>query len=286
MNESLDALRLTLSSPRKRAPGTLSSYMSTASIFLTWLEDHIPPSEMDLRRYFLAREEEGISARTRATEFSQIKKLFEANSWPWPFTKEDRPVAEGKPFAPAFTPGEVLQIIAGRENYSPQENFYLALASTYAPRREEIGRITKRDIREHTVMIRTVKRGQQREHLIPEEIAPIVATWRPKERGARAISYSFQRIMEKSGLGRRPGWGFHCFRRTLETLLITNLAKNDYPISMAGEYLRWSKERIGYSFLGTPMAGVYSHPEAVSGDPFYLDRVVFSVHPFLPAYRA
>lgn len=284
MTEYLENLRLVLSSPRKRAPGTLYGYLSTASIFLTWLGDRVPPSDKDLRRYFLAREEQGISPRTRATEFVQLKKLFEANDWPWPFKKEDKPVAEDEPFAPAFRPDEILQLIAAREELSPQENFYLALATTYGPRREEIGRVRGRDIRDNTLVIRTVKRGQQRQHLIPEEIAPFISGWRPRERTAGAISHRFQKIMLKSGLGKRPGWGFHCIRRTLLTLLVTNLAKNDYPPSWAAEYMRWSKKSVGAIFLGSSMAGIYAHPEVLSTDPFELDRVVFSIHPFLKAY--
>ena len=245
MTEYLENLRLVLSSPRKRAPGTLRSYLSTASIFLTWLGDRVPPSDKDLRRFFLAREEQGINARSRATAFVQLKKLFEANDWPWPFKKEDKPVADDEPFAPAFRPDEVLQLIAAREEYSPQENFYLALAVTYGPRREEIGRVRGRDIQDNTIFIRTVKRGTQRQHLIPEEIAPFISGWRPRERTATAISCRFQKIMEKSGLGKRPGYGFHCIRRTLLTLLVTNLAKKDYPPSWAAEYLGGQRNPSG-----------------------------------------
>lgn len=285
MKEALDNLQLVLTSPRKRAPGTISSYMSTARIFLTWLGDRIPPSDKDLRRFFLAREEQGILPRSRATHFQQLKKLYDANGWPWPFKKEDKPTAEAEPFAPAFTQDEVLQLIAARDRYTPQENFYLAIAIAYGPRVEELSRIRARDIRDGTLLIKTAKKGQQRKHLVPEEISPVVSSWKPRERHVRAISYSFQRIMEKSGLGKRPGWGFHSIRRTLLTLLVINLAKNDYPLSMAAEYLRWSKKTIGMAFLGSPMAGVYAHPEVLSEDPFELDKVIFSVHPFLPAYR-
>ncbi len=286
MNEHLENLRLVLTSPRKRAPGTLVGYLSTANIFLGWLEDRLPPSDRDLRRFFLAREEQGISPRSRATEFVRLKKLFEANDWPWPFKKEDRPVADDEPFAPALSYDEVLKLISARDEYSPQENFYLALSVTYGPRREEIGRVKKIDVRDNTILIRTAKRGKQRAHLIPEEIAPIISAWRPRERGAGALSYSFRKIMEKSGLGKRPGYGFHSIRRILLTLLITNLAKNDLPPFMAAEFLRFSKTSAGAVFLGSATAGIYAHSEVLSDQPFHLDRLVFSAHPFLAAYRA
>ena len=284
MNEYLENLHLNLTQPRRMAPTTIASGMSTASIFLTWLGDRIPPSDKDLRLFFQAREEQGISARSRGTEFWQLKKLFEANHWPWPFTKRDRPVAEEEPFQPAFPPDEVLQLIAAREKYSPQENFYLALSATYGPRREDIGRVGARHIHDNIIIIRTAKKGKMRQHLIPEEIQPIMSSWRARERGRGAITYAFRRIMEKSGLGRRPGWGFHSMRRTVQTMLEINLAKNNYPPAYAGQWMGWAKTTIGARYSQTPMAGVYAHPEILSDDPYWLDRLVFSVHPFLMAY--
>lgn len=285
MSEYLDNLRLVLTSPERRAPGTISSYLSTARIFLAWLENRIPPSDLDLRRFFEAREKQGISTRSRAKEFEQLKKLYEANSWPWPLKRVDRPKPKEDPFAPAFTYDEVQHLIVARGNYTPQENFYLALATTYGPRREELGEITKRDIRDDIIIIRAKHRGRPRQHLIPEEIAPILSSWKIRERTGDAVSDAFHRIMEKSGLGQRPGWGFHSLRRTLLTLLVMNLAKNDYPPALAADYLGWSKKSIGKMFFGTAMAGVYHHPEILDSDPFGLDRICFSVHPFLPSYR-
>ena len=283
MEEQIEALKLALTQPRRRAPGTITSYLSTASIFLTWLGEQVPPTTQDLRRFFAAREEQGISPRSRATQFTQIKKLYLACEWPWPFTRDDMPVADDDdlPFAPAFTLDEVCYLIAQRKNYTPQETFYLALATTYGLRREEIGRVTKRDIQGTTIRVRTAKHGQQRTHLIPNEIMPALEIWHPRKRDAWSISYNFRKITEKSGLGYRPRWGFHSIRRPLLTALIINLAKADYPPSLAAEFLRWSKRSIGAVFLGSPMAGLYTHPEAISADPFNLDRTVFNIHPFL-----
>lgn len=94
----------------------------------------------------------------------------------------------------------------------------------------------------------------------------------------------FDRICKK-GLGeKKKGYGWHCFRTTLDTLLPIALAKADKPLTLVGYFLRWSRRSTGARFLGTPMGGVYARPEILSADPFFVDREVFEVHPFLPLW--
>lgn len=94
----------------------------------------------------------------------------------------------------------------------------------------------------------------------------------------------FERICKK-GLGKKKkGYGFHCFRRTLDTLLPIALAKADKPLTLVGYFMRWNRKSIGSRFLGSPMGGVYARPEILSSDSFFVDREVFEVHPFLPAW--
>ena len=118
MDEKLENLKLVLTSPRERAPGTITSYLQTARIFLEFLGDGQMPTGKD-----------------------ESKKLAEANNWPWPFTSDDKPVAEEEPFAPAFTPEEIETLIKARDEYSKGELFYLAVSTTWGLRREEMARI-------------------------------------------------------------------------------------------------------------------------------------------------
>jgi integrase len=285
---ALENLALALTSPRRRASGTISSYMSTARIFLNWLgDDRIPPNDKDLRRFFLEREKQGIAGSTLGTQFTQLHKLFTENSWPWPFKKEDKPISDEAPHAPALTPQDVEHLILNRAKYTAQENFYLAISITYGLRRDELAKITSRDIKDNTLLVHISKKKKKetRLHLIPEEIMPIIEAWKPKARGSRGLSYCFQRIMAKSGLGSRKGYGFHSCRRTLLTLLVWNLAENRKDITLAAQFMRWSRLAIGSAFLGSPMAGFYTHPEVLSENPFNLDRTIFQVHPFLHIYR-
>ncbi|MBA7464969.1 hypothetical protein ES707_00127 [subsurface metagenome] len=294
MFEPLENLKLVLTSPRPRAPNTLTGYLSMANQFLTWLGDRIPPEEMDLRRYFLKRREEGISDSTLRTLFAVLQKLYQANrkvnpttgevAWDWPLASDDRPEAPSEINTPAFTREEVEQLIRNRELYSKGERFYLAIATTYAPRRIELARIKKRDIKGNTIYVDTAKKGEKRTHLIPDKIMPYIQAYRPRENNVSSLSAMFNRLCKK-GLGKsKKGYGWHSFRRTLDTLLPISLAKADKPLTYVGYFLRWSRKSTGSRFLGTPMAGVYARPEILDSDPFFADREVFEVHPFLPLW--
>lgn len=281
MQPELENLKLVLTSPRPRAPSTLTGYLSLANNFLTWLGDRIPPSEMDLRRYFVHRREEGISDSSLRTTYAVLEKLYKANHWDWPLVPEDRPEAPSEIVTPAFTREEVEQLINKRELYSKGEIFYLAIATIYAPRRIELARIKKRDIKGNTIRIDTAKRGEKRTHLIPQEIMPYIEAYHPREHNVSSLSAMFDRICQK-GLGeKKQGYGWHSFRRTLDTLLPIALAKADKPLTLVGYFLRWSRRSTGTRFLGTPMGGVYARPEIMSEDPFFADREVLEVHPFL-----
>jgi len=281
MQTELENLKLVLTSPRSRAPSTLTNYLSIAEQFLNWLGDRLPPGEMDLRRYFLHRRDEGISDSSLRTTFAVLQKLYKANHWDWPLTKEDRPDLSSEVTTPAFTREEVEQLIQKRELYSKGERFYLAIATIYAPRRIELARIRKRDIKGNTIYIDTAKGGEKRTHLIPDEILPYIEAYHPKEHSVRALTFMFDRICKK-GLGEnKRDYGWHSFRRTIDTLLPIALAKADKPLTLIGYFLRWSRKSIGTKFLGTPMGGVYARPEVMSSDPFFVDKEVFAVHPFL-----
>jgi len=282
--QELENLRVVLSSPRPRASSTLTGYLSVASQFLASLGDKIPPDDMDLRRYFLKRRDEGIIENTLRTEFAILKKLYLANHWDWTFVTEDRPEAPPDTNTPAFTKGEVSDLIKNRELYSKGERFYLVIATTYAPRRIELARIKKRDIRDNTLHIDTAKHGEKRTHLIPDEIMPYIEAYRPHQNNVSSLSAMFDRICEKGLGGKKKDYGWHAFRTTLATLLPTALAKADKPLTLVGYFMRWNRKSTGSRFLGTPMGGVYARPEILSEDPYFIDREVFEVHPFLPLW--
>lgn len=285
MEDALENLTLALSSPRPRAPGTVSSYTCMAGQYLTWLEGRIPPTEKDTRLYISHRRKDGLCEGSLATLFQVLKKLHESNRWDWNFTKEDRPIPSLEVNAPAFTEEELATLIRNRDEYSAGESFYLALSTILGPRREELARVKKKDIKGNEILIHTVKRGPERWHLLPDEIMPVISAYKPKPVWASTLSAMFHRICEK-GLGEEmKGYGWHSMRRTLDTLAPINLAREGLPLTFWAEYMRWSKKSIGTRFLGSAMAGHYTHPEILSTDRFSLDRIILSIHPLLPYWR-
>ena len=283
-NEPLENLRLVLSSPRLRSHDTLTGYLSTANQFLTWLGNNIPPDEMVLRRYFLKRRDEGISDSTLRTTFAVLQKLYRANHWDWPLVSGDRPETSLEVASRALTGDEIAELIKKRDLYSRAECFYLAIATIYAPRRIELARIKKRHIKDNTLFIDTAKKGEKRTHLIPDEIMPYIEAYKPRENARSTLSHMFGRICIKSFGERKKGYGWHSFRYPLDTLLPGALAKADKDITLVGYFLRWSRRDFGTRFFGTPMGGIYARPEILSSDPFFTDREVFEVHPFLPLW--
>ncbi|MBA7536199.1 hypothetical protein ES705_28462 [subsurface metagenome] len=219
---------------------------------------------MDLRRYFLKRRNDGISENTLRTDFARLKKFYLANHWEFQFTTDDCPEAPQETNTPTFTREEVEQLIKNRELYSKGERFYLAVATIYAPRRIELARIKKRDIKNNTLRIDTAKHGEKRTHLIPDEIMPYIEAYRPRENNVGTLSATFNRICKKGLGGSKRGYGWHSFRRCLITNLIPSLAQNNLPITLGAEYMRWSRRTIGAAFLGSVTAATYVRQEARS----------------------
>ncbi|MBA7471433.1 hypothetical protein ES707_06739 [subsurface metagenome] len=282
--KALENLKLILTSPNPRPPSTVTSYLSSSNLFLTWLDGKLPPDDMDVRRYFVNRRSLGQKESTLSKTFQVLKRLFEANEWEWKFTNRDRPEVPVEYITPAFTQGEVAQLIRKRDLYTHNECFYLATASVYGPRRIELARIGPKSIRGNSLFVDTAKKGEKRTHLIPEELMPYFKAYHPREHNVSALSATFNRVVKKAGLPQRKGYGWHTFRHTLDTLLPTACAKADIPLTFVGYFLRWSRKSWGARILGAAMAGAYARPEILSDDPFYIDKQIFSVHPFLPLW--
>lgn len=285
MEEPLENLKLALSSPRPRAPGTISSYLSLAGQYITWLNVRIPPTETDLRRYFLERRKGGLSESSLSTLFWALRKLHLSNGWDWPFSRDDRPIPPSDVNVPAFTEEEIATLIRNRNLYTEGETFYLALSTTLGVRREELARVAKKDIKDNTILIHTRKGGPERWHLIPDELMPVITAYKPTAHWASAQTAMFHRIMEKGLGGHRKGYGWHSIRYTLDTLGLIACAKHDLYPGLWAEYMRWAKKTIGLRFAGSAMAGHYTQTDILSSDRFGLDRLLLPIHPLLPYWR-
>ena len=274
-----------LSSPRLRAPGTLTSYIVTGANFLSGLKDNQAPTDSDFRRYFIRRRQEGISERTLRKEFFHLKKLALANNWPFPFEKDDTPYPEDEAQSHPLLPEQVEQLIKARAKLSNAERFYLAVATTWIVRREELSRIKKRDYDGETFVIHHAKHGRIVKHNIPDALKQVFADYRPKEHNPSALSIMFRRICAKANLDHEKGYGWHSIRHTLTTLIAARLPQNSLDPALIADYSGWSRRSMGSFFGGVAMVGVYRHPEILDTDPYGLDKVIYSVHPFLPLWQ-
>ena len=293
LTEPLENLRLRLSSPRLRAPGTIKTYIETAERFLIGV-DGKKPSDNDLRRYFMKRRQHGISERTLRKEFFHLKKLCQANSWQWSFEKEDTPFPEEPVTTVALEISVIEQLIAARKKYTERERFYLAVSTTFGCRREELANLNKAVIKEETIempnppmtiFIKTAKHGRPIKHLIPPELRKIFDAYRPKKHQPEAMSTMFKRICDKAGVKHQYGWGWHGIRRSLVTILGGVLPKNNLDPAMLADYMGWAKSSLSGLYGGAAMVGFYRRPEILDSDPYGMDKLIYDIHPFLPLWR-
>lgn len=285
LHPALENLKERLSSPRLRAAGTIYTYLETGKFFLAGLDKDREPTDSDFRRYFIRRREQGISERTLRKEFFHLKKLALANTWVWPFTADDTPYPEDEPHSPALLPAQVEQLIHARAKLSKAERFFLAAATTWVVRREELCRIKKRDYDDSTILIHTAKHGRPVKHLIPDCLHQVFVDYRPKEHTPAALTIMYWRICSKAGLQCEKGYGFHSIRRTLTTMLAALLPQNSLDPAILADYAGWSKSSLGPLYGGAAMVGVYRHPEILDTDPYGRDRIIYSIHPFLPLWE-
>lgn len=283
--EPLENLRLRLSSPRLRAPGTIKTYLFTGERFLKMLGDGKKPTENDLRRYFVKRRQEGISERTLRKEFFHIKKLCQANSWDFPFEKDDVPLPEEPVSTVALDIPVIEKLIAARKKYTERERFFLAVSTIFGCRREELATLERRNIDDESIFIKTAKHGRPVKHLLPPELRKLSDDYRPRRHTADSLTEMFRRICHKAGVEHKSGWGWHSIRRTLVTCLVGLFPKNNLDPALIADYMGWAKSSLSGLFGGASMVGFYRRPEILDSDPYGLDKIVFSIHPFLPLWR-
>jgi len=206
---------------------------------------------------------------------SAVAEIIKALSAPpptWDMGKRGAPkVAAKDVVAPALTAEEIQTMVetakAGR--LEDDEVAFLAVSTTYGLRREEMVRIEPEhfDWGEKTIYILTCKGGDERLHLIPEEIIPWLAGHDFSKRYSLfALSKMYRQIEAKSGIGHREGAGWHSPRRQLDTMLMDIL-----PMPQVKTFLRWKTRSSSEMPMRYYSAGLER-----------LERAVFSVHPFVP----
>jgi len=172
---------------------------------------------------------------------------------------------------PVFTADEVVHIISrAKGGCNERELAFLAAASVYGLRREEIGTL---EVSDGHVKVHTAKGGEVTFQIIPDAIKGYIKGYR----GCRDVRYMtrvFQRIMSKVGLEVNKGYGWHSIRRALAT----ELALRDVSALNIVRFMRWSYASL-QGELG--MLVIY-----VRFEQDKIDKSIFEVHPFLSAWSS
>jgi hypothetical protein len=171
---------------------------------------------------------------------------------------------------PVFTADEVVHIInRAKEVCSGRELAFLAAASVYGLRREEIGTL---EVSDGHVKVRTSKGGDAICQIIPDSIKGYLRGYRACS-DVRYMTRVFQRIMSKVGLEMDRGYGWHSIRRALATELAL---RNVSAINIL-RFMRWSYAGGLQGELG--MVAIYAQQNQAD-----IDKCIFRVHPFLCAW--
>jgi hypothetical protein len=170
---------------------------------------------------------------------------------------------------PLFTTEQVVHIISrAREVCSERELSFLAAASVYGLRREEIGTL---EVRDGVVKVNGAKGGESTFQIIPDAIRDYMKGYR----GCRDVRYMtrvFQNTMSKVGLELDRGYGWHSIRRALAT----ELALRGVSALNILRFMRWSDTSLKGEF---GMLVIYARCEQDK-----IDGSIFEVHPFLPVW--
>ena len=215
---------------------------------------------------------EGMKQNSINSRIKALRLLCEIQNWEGGFPRLPMPkVRDSDINRPAFTREDVCFLIEkAKECCTARELSFLAFATAYGLRREEIGNL---EVGNGVVKVNTAKDGVVTTHILPDEIKGYIKGYR----GCGDVRYMtrvFTRIVGKVGLvlgGQRYGW--HSIRRALATELVMR----DVSILNILRFMRWSDASLRGEF---GMLVIYARRNQNE-----IDKCVFKVHPFLDSWR-
>jgi len=286
MRTELENLRLALTARERKSPVTIKNYLIAANRFLDFAGNKLPPSERKLRQFFARQKKDDIGPRTQNYYFIVIQQLYQANSWVWPLSRKDRPeIPESLPIN-VFTVDEIKTLVENQHNYSKEERFYLALATTFGMSRPELAKVTSKDIKNGKLYIKPIRHGKGRWTVIPPEIMPAVKEYSPKELSTSTLSVIFKRILTKAGLEGTKGYSWFSIRTALLERLRFALAQNELPIDLADKYLRFRETTIRARYPAMAYMVGDKNITSLLQRPFILDTVLLPIHPFIRFWQS
>lgn len=220
---------------------------------------------------------------------AQILKAISLPPPTWDMGKRAMPrVEDGDMCRPALSLEEIAKMVTAAKNnlLKVPEACYLAIASVYGLRLEELRRVRREhlDFSEKTISIKTMfvdtcKGGERRKQLLAEEIVPYLERYDfGVEFSPFMMSSVFRRICARSGVEIREGMNWHAFRRSLVTEVRDSLASDPNfardALLVTKIFFRW---RLSSS---SEMADRY-----YTMDPLKADRIALEHHPVLALWR-
>lgn len=240
--------------------------------------------------YVQRMQEQKLSEGTINFKFRLVRTLFSRSGIEWPFNRGEAPrVTKAKLLKPTYSPELVLKLIhSTKTKGEPEEKAFLALSTTYGLRRTEMVHMGEDDVltSDHIIHIATAKHGEERDHLIPEEIVPYLNGWD----FSRKLSDSFMmavlyRIEYRAGVNHTFRAGWHSVRRILNTMLRRQVEEHKIELPDVMRFMRWTQEEQKYIMSDTYMAdtliGVDGKITHVASGAVLSDKNIFAVHPFV-----
>ncbi len=250
-----------------RSKRTVQAYRSYAWRFMRSVSHEQEPTADELRQ-FMAKLSKSLRPQSLEVVQDVLRALYRANEWHFPLGKSDLPRV-GQVNQPVLSRQDVRRMIQATRNFGDgEQKACLVLSTIYGLRRAEISQMCATDIGENTIFIRTLKRGVQRQHLVPSLVQRYLLDHDWRGCGLTKAWYIFHEICNLAGIRVPRGGNWHSIRRALATCLIENGASE---INVA-RFLRW-KISSGGGF------GVLPAYVRISDDK--VDEAIFAVHPFL-----
>jgi hypothetical protein len=225
----------------------------------------------DVVKFVAQLRQEGMKQNSINARLKALRLLCQVQNWEGGFPRLAMPrVKSSEVNRPVFSTDQVVHIISrAREVCSERELSFLAAASVYGLRREEIGTL---EVRDGVVKVNGAKGGGSTFQIIPDVIKGYMKGYR----GCKDVRYMtrvFQRIMSKVGLGVNRGYGWHSIRRALAT----ELARRDVSALNILGFMRWSDGGVKGEF---GMLVIYAQRNQAE-----IDKRIFEVHPFLGCWE-
>jgi len=222
----------------------------------------------DVVKFLAWERQQDFNENSIKTHLRPIKLLAQIQGWDFPKLSM-RKVRPEDITRTMFTRAQVISLIQmGRQLLEPKELSWLALATTYGLRREELGKPSPPEITDGKIHIHTVKGGPPTTHLIPPEIVSYLEHYHPYS--TDYMSHRFLQILYKTGVKVGAGYGWHSIRRSLATELLLSEAS---ALNIT-RFMRWSDTTVQKEF---GMLAVYAQK-----DQARIDQQIFRIHPFLP----